>query len=883
MINDSINRFLGVLCYPLTSMESFQQDLIQKYLEAMEDNNIKEAKKVRDNLRSQLVGYIRQNYNLYSYDEIYLYLEKCYLYDVQEFKNTMKLYLRTMERMAKSLISHRDGQIVFKYWKNKEDKELFGGFAENNKIMLFHSLNCHVPMDVIAILYMVLNQEEKNINCLDGFYGNIEVADKQLSRVLEGGVAENHLHKGVSRTFPSIWNSLMEPLTVEKGKMLQQTRFVNGTAEQNEHMIYYILGCGIVRAYLILTKEKDLDEQEGREIRIFVKRFQEGQPFEDFFYSAFQDKENRVKEIIAYYMQLWNDLHYIFSEETLSSGLCKQIAEDSVVVHTLDENIFLYYMLYEIYRQDSKKCLRKQCFLQYLRVRNFLFHVSVQQKTIKGLDYFQQEHYGINSALNHANIKNFWEHAIREQFQNQYLSKIEFRTSMPESYSDFKKDVTNFLNAYKKILVTEYCEEGVPVKRIPRAGLVIHFLKQEDEIVSEKCLQNGRMECSYLHFGQIQKSYQKQIEVFKQLRSKVVEVSKFLVGIDAASLENATPVWVFAPIYEKARDSGIELIGKDNISGEYMQSLGFTFHAGEDFRHILSGLRRIDEVVEHLKFHAGDRIGHGIALGVPVAKWKEQNPVIIIPNIEALENYLWAYDALSKNYSDFQAAILTYMEKQIYELSRRIYGCKEGGIRIELLIDGYHQLFHDSENDFESVDWISVEENLCKKLRAKERIEWNPSLLAAARHCKIFVKEMERPIHCEVTEQDVIIIEKLQEIMKKKLSRKGIVVEVNPSSNTAIADLEVLEDSQFYQMNQMNGDQNVIVCINSDDPAVFNTNVSNELAYIYYGMLEKGISREMALLWIERIQKNGINSSFIRREESDEIFVKKLIELTEKM
>ncbi len=367
------------------------------------------------------------------------------------------------------------------------------------------------------------------------------------------------------------------------------------------------------------------------------------------------------------------------------------------------------------------------------------------------------------------------------------------------------------------------------------------------------------------------------------MRSEFVEVSRFLVGIDAASLENATPVWVFAPIYEKARDSGIELIGKDTFSGKYMQSLGFTFHAGEDFRHILSGLRRIDEVVEYLKFHAGDRIGHGIALGIPAAKWKEQNPVIIIPRIEALENYLWAYDALSKNYSDFQAAILTYMEKQIYELSRKIYGCEDGGIRIELLIDGYHQLFRDSENDFESVEWMSVEENLCRKLRAQERIDWNPSLLAAARHCKIFVGKMERPIHCEVTEQDLLIIEELQEIMKRKLGRKGIVVEVNPSSNTAIADLEVLEDSQFYQMNQMNGDQNVIVCINSDDPAVFNTNVSNELAYIYYGMLEKGISREMALLWIERVQKNGMNSSFIRREESDEAFVKKLVELTQKM
>lgn len=122
MINDSINRFLGVLCYPLTSMETFRQDLIQEYLEAMQDKDTKKAKKLRDSLRSQLVGYIRQNYNLYSYDEIYLYLEKCYLYDVQKFEDTMELYFYTMERIARSLISHRDGQIVFKYWKTKRTR-----------------------------------------------------------------------------------------------------------------------------------------------------------------------------------------------------------------------------------------------------------------------------------------------------------------------------------------------------------------------------------------------------------------------------------------------------------------------------------------------------------------------------------------------------------------------------------------------------------------------------------------------------------------------------------------------------------------------------------------------------------------------------------------
>ena len=773
---------------------------------------------------------------------------------------------------------------------------MFGGFAGNNKVALFHNLNSHIPMDVVAIVYMIMNQKYPNINCLDGFYGNIEVADQQLARILETGVAENHLHKGVSRTFPSIWDSLMEPLTAKKGKYFENMKFVNGTEEQNARVLFRILGCGIVRAFLILTiAGKDNDD----EVLGVVHDFQEGQPFEDRFKDQFWHVQHRAKEneknIISYFVNLWNVLTKNLPKDIFDGKFSTLVLENDIEIHTLDENIFLYHVL-RILLDDETDIQRpvrqkngqyeidiKRCIMQYLRVRNYLFHKSVQQKTIKGLDYFQQEHYRVNSALNHANINNFWETALREQLQNGDLCKIEFRTSMSEVYSEFKKDVVHFLKAYHKIVMEDYCKNGIPYKRIPQAGLIVHLLKREDETALEKCFHNGRMDCSYFQFGQLQQSYCRQIDAFTQLRSEFAELSKYLVGIDAASLENATPVWVFAPVFEKARDSSIDLIGRSAHDRNYMQSLGFTFHAGEDFRHILSGLRRIDEVAEHLKFHAGDRIGHGIALGIQPQKWREQNPVVILPQLEALENYLWAYDTLSSHYSNFQAAILTYMEKRIYGLSRKIYGEDKEGIATELLIDGYHQLFSPKTEIASCEAFEMAERELCRKLADGETVQWKPELVAAARHCKVFVKKMEQPIHCEITQQDILIIEELQKILKKKLGKKGIVLEVNPSSNTAIADLDILCESQFYQMNQLNDDQNIIVCINSDDPAVFNTNVSNELAYIYYGMLEKGISREAALLWIDRVRRNGMNSSFIHHEESDLALVRNLTELIERI
>ncbi len=897
MINDSINRFLGILCYPFASMEMFKEDQLQNYIEALDEECTKKTKaeKIKEQLKKDLVNYIRQNYTIYSYDEIYLYLDKCYLFDIKnddvKIENMLDFYCRIMKDMATTLISHRDGKIVFKYWKNEKDEELFGGFAEHNKVALFHSLNCHIPMDVIAIIYMLNNsQGRKDIRCLNYFYGNIEVADQQLSRILERGVAENHLHKGVSRTFPSIWDSLMEPVTAKNKDSFYKTEFISGTEDQDKWMLFCILACGLVRALLVLEIAKihlfEFWFKDSCDSGIYklVRDFCDGRALELYCENEFKDKDK--KEIVSHCDALWEELDSLLP---FDRNYCKTFLTKGLEMHTFDENIFLYYALPILFDETADIVIRK-CIMQYLRIRNYLFRVSVQQKTIKGLDYFQQEHYRVSSALAHINIDNFWENAIREQLQSQNIHKIEFRSSFPKKASQLKKDVIRFLNAYYKILEEDYCykddkEENIVEKKIPQVGLVLHFLKRPDETVPEKCFENGKEDCSYFQFGELQQNYRTQIESFVKLRKEEPELSRYLVGIDAASLENATPLWVFAPIYEKARDGQRDQIGRYENKA-YVQSLGFTFHAGEDFRHILSGLRRIDEAVEFLKFHAGDRIGHGIVLGLSAKEWKAQNPVVIIPQIEALENYLWAYDMLSKNYSNFQATILAYMEKKILDLAKKIYGSLDG-LTVGILVSGYQKMFESDVNGETFQErYVGERQNLktkfCEKIWNGETISWTENLLVMARHCKSFVKEMERAIHYEVTEQDLIIIEELQKILIEKLGKKGIVIEVNPSSNTAIADLDTFKENQFYRINHTNGSQNLIVCVNSDDPAVFNTNVSNELAYIYYGMLEQNINRESALKWIDQVRENGINSSFIHRQESDQIILKNLVELLDK-
>lgn len=869
MLNDSINRFLGVLCYPFTSLDYLQEDLLEKYIKTR-DKDYKKSKNIRDNMKRNVTQHIRQKYSIYSYDEIYLYLEKCYLYKLDNINSSFDCYYKVFSSLAKSLISQRNGKLVFKYWENENDKNLLGGFAGNNKILLFNSINRHIPLDIICIVYLLENKVEETIN-LNNFYGQIVVSDLQLDNILSKGVAENHLHSGVSRSFLSIWESLMEPFTKKSIEDFKRVDLSNNYGYSSSELKFYIMASALIRVNISVIVSGSSYKSE------LIQAFIEGKNIKLLLDKILKD--NDPNDIYGYFTSEWNlFLEYNDIDYNIEDNIIFNIFNEDDELKTSGENLFLFNTIKYIRNNwDDDKHNIKKLLIQYLRVKNSLFNIFVQQKTVKGLDYFQIEHYGKNSALNKVNVKNFWEVAMREQFQDSNLKKIEFRRSISEKYSYFKKDVQDFLKSYYEILINDYCikqgAEHVPYRSFPQVGLVYHLLKREDLTSPDKCFIDGEDNEEKLQFEDLKHQYRVQIHNLKKLRSENSELSKYIVGLDAASLENSTPVWVFSEIYELARDSSDEpLFTRDNLIDNF-KSLCFTFHAGEDFRHILSGLRRVDEAVQHLKFHAGDRIGHGIALGISADSWKNHNSTIIIPRIEALENYLWAYNILSQNYGDFKTTILAYLEKKIYDLSKGIYESTEG-LTTSVLIDGYLELFKRKHDD---VCKNANRESFCKAVKSDEPMVWNSEKLFIARHCKNYLVKMNEPIHFAISEQDIDIIKQLQKIVKANVSKAGIVIEVNPSSNTAIGDMDTLSENQIYDVNNFrNAGNNILVCINSDDPSVFNTNVTNELAYTYYGLVDKNVSKEEALSWIEKLRATGMDSSFIKRKESDEQILKKL-------
>lgn len=208
MINNSINRFLVVMCYPFVSTTLIEDDLLEQFCQS---NNPSTQEELKKKITQNVIQYVQEHYNIYSYDEIKMLLEKFFFYE-KHFDSVFEYTYDILKQLSTSLLSQLDGKLVYKYWINECDNDLLGGFAEKNKLLLFHSFNRHIPMDLLAIIYLVENNTN-DIRQLNNFYGQITVADLQLNQQLELGVAENHMHSGAAMPFLSMWNLIMSPLT----------------------------------------------------------------------------------------------------------------------------------------------------------------------------------------------------------------------------------------------------------------------------------------------------------------------------------------------------------------------------------------------------------------------------------------------------------------------------------------------------------------------------------------------------------------------------------------------------------------------------------------------------------------------------------------------
>lgn len=454
------------------------------------------------------------------------------------------------------------------------------------------------------------------------------------------------------------------------------------------------------------------------------------------------------------------------------------------------------------------------------------------------------------------------------------------RTSFSETWKSIRTSIQDRMNIH-----------------VPTIGIVFHFLKTEllDNTTGFFCWRklkdnNGK----YSNHGLMVRKHMENVAIaIEGLRGTISGLDEYIVGIDAASDENAMEPWMFAPAYIKMRSRIFTKPIKKQNGKSYrtIQNVGFTYHVGEDFRHIISGLRHIDEVVEQFHYKPGDRLGHAIALGINIDRWVMDNEVVAMPILEYMENLLWMW---GKNvYDGINLPIqLENLEERIIKCAKKLYQNSES-ITIRMLYDAYKMKFR--------VDHWSIMDKMLEEMEREDRKEcincdqrsstkmrtvcyysgekcsldclgWTSQKLMCTNYCPVFEEKYKKVILVTVPPDEIATYEYLQEYLLTKMERKGIYIETNPTSNVTIGDFSDFHEHPIFRMNSLKAknerDHHVMVTINSDDPAVFNTNVENELAYIYYAMEHEGFAKEYVLNWIDKIRQNGLDASFIQTEKS---------------
>lgn len=381
------------------------------------------------------------------------------------------------------------------------------------------------------------------------------------------------------------------------------------------------------------------------------------------------------------------------------------------------------------------------------------------------------------------------------------------------------------------------------------------------------------------------------------LDNTYADLRAMLRGFDVAGNENELPIEVFAPALRVIRSATHYHI---HPLEKRLRQPFITLHAGEDFPHIVSGLRSIDESVTFCNFRPNDRIGHGLALGISPGMWAKRQQRSYLSLQEHLDNLVWLYHKgtqLIVQEPKFHSSLVNLAEKIRYfcnELHKKEYSplslYQAWSLRRNCPIKSLEDhVFVDHEFDMWVPDFEIIKSHGQSKITSEACELWfkylersrhdvdNDSLVSICyQNKKINTDYRLAPGNLEevITDSDLDLIEAVQDIMLEKFSQSQWLIEVCPTSNIYIGRLETYDEHPIFRWNppkkealQPGGKFNrfglrtgpVRVCINTDDAGLMPTTLENEYRIIKDCAKEKyNVSDLDACQWIDNIRKTGV-------------------------
>lgn len=376
---------------------------------------------------------------------------------------------------------------------------------------------------------------------------------------------------------------------------------------------------------------------------------------------------------------------------------------------------------------------------------------------------------------------------------------------------------------------------------------------------------------------------------------QTVNLTHLIRGIDVAGNENMLPIEVFAPairVLRAGRASNASLLFQPG------RQMHLTIHAGEDYSHLVSGLRAIDETVRFCDYQHGDRLGHALALGVDAQTWLERQGRIYLPLQEYVDNLVWchgmALDVIQ--HAPRFHGVIHILEQKIFRWAPQLYESQR-----QVNIADLHRAWelrrncpqisrltsHAYGSEWEL--WVPDMRYLNDNPDSQARTLWQHYLRPATPNADTQAKGMmslaigERhsldvghTSHCSevLSPLELEFITAIQDLLIERYSRAGIIIEACPTSNIYIGRFNDYHEHPIYRWYPpcasalaLGGVANryglrngpIKVCVNTDDAGIMPTTIEHEHRLLKGAAISHhGVSGDSAELWIDRIRRIGV-------------------------
>lgn len=361
--------------------------------------------------------------------------------------------------------------------------------------------------------------------------------------------------------------------------------------------------------------------------------------------------------------------------------------------------------------------------------------------------------------------------------------------------------------------------------------------------------------------------------------SRRPDLLQILRGIDVCSDEQGLPTWALTDAVQlvkrtSAREANRSRVPVDASGVPSLMPLRTTVHAGEDFVHLLTGLRLIDEALDQFSMREGDRIGHGLALGIDPIPWSVAAARVPLPVEVRLFDLVWQWSWHSSAGCAADGALPPRIEAEIAALSEVLFGkaVSPHALRCLQLDLSDARLRHAANypvvpgatggwNQAE-LDALLGDGERSSSGGNRARIELLETYLSDRQ-----VFDRGQQIVWVETAAEGPAIDALQRALRMKVTNRGIAIEVNPTSNLLIGDLGDMSQHPMWRLRPPVHDPDLpplAVCIGSDDPVTFGSSLREEYQSVYDALIDAGNTAEIARDWLESARVTGMEYRFTR-------------------